>query len=115
MTSLLCAAVEVVVGTALLGAIAVAYGRDINFIWPTIRYIQTYVDPAEQSWRRPWSGGWWYHELPWFGYFLATAVASAWLAWTLWPRRGESKFSAAQVSLFLQYVFAFVAFLLMQI
>ena len=115
LTSLLCATVGVVVGTALLGAIAVAYGRNINFIWPTIRYIQTYVDPAEQSWRRPWSGGWWYHELPWFGYFLATAIASAWLAWTLWPRRGESKFSAAQVSLFLQYVFAFVAFLIMQI
>jgi len=111
------------VATLALCIFSAAHGRDFNFMMPQIKYTLDYIHPEKQSWYRPWSEGWWYgsgtpgwggnHD-PYFGAFVATAIASLAIAIAVLRSKNVDKRGIAQVLLAFEFVYALSVFIVLQ-
>lgn len=106
-----------VAATVILGLIAVACGRDFNFMWPQIHFWIVGNDEAKAVWFRPWSSGFWYNDPDegFFGCYVSVAIASAFLGALLLRSKGRKEpKTSAQISLLLQYASINVFFAIVQ-
>lgn len=104
-----------VAATLALGLVSMSFGRPFNFMQPQINYVREFINPEKQAWYQTWASGWWNLQEPYFGAFVALAVVSTVLGlWTLRKHGLRDTRANAQISLSLQYTYAFVLLVVLQ-